>query len=301
MSKVRRSRAARLGHEGRAHHAPGGPREHAGRGALGRLLERGHPARGLHHERLGQAGLLGPLGQRGEVGAQAGREVGVGHRRGEALVLAQLGQHLAGERHGHVGQLLAQALAHLRSCSGWRNANRRQTATPSTSATLSASTASSRRAGVERLELALGAHALAHREAQVARDQRGRAGRREVVQRGPGLPADLQQVAEAVGGHERGTSAAPLEQGVRGHGHAVGEGLDVGGLEPRGPHAREHALDWSRGVEGTLAVTSRPSTGATRSVKVPPTSTPSRARASLTPAAYGRRRIFRASRRSKAA
>ena len=35
--------------------------------------------------------------------------------------------------------------------------------------------------------------------------------------------------------------------------------------------------DWSRGVDGTLAVTSRPSTTATRSVKVPPTSTPRRA------------------------
>ena len=34
--------------------------------------------------------------------------------------------------------------------------------------------------------------------------------------------------------------------------------------------------DWSRGVDGTFAVTSVPSERATRSVNVPPTSTPSR-------------------------
>ena len=48
---------------------------------------------------------------RAQVGAQPRREVGVGRRGGEALVLAELGQHLAGERDVHARQRRAQRLA----------------------------------------------------------------------------------------------------------------------------------------------------------------------------------------------
>ena len=89
---------------------------------------------------------------------------------------------------------------------------------------------------VERLQLAVGPHPLAHAEAQVAGDERGRAAAREVVEVRPGLAADLQDVAEALGRHERRARAAALQEGVGRHRHPVGERGDlpqVGGLDDR--------------------------------------------------------------------
>ena len=68
----------------------------------------------------------------------------------------------------------------------------------------------------------------------------------------PVLAADLQHVAEAVGGHERGARAAPLEQRVRGHGHAVGEGAATAPRRPRPAARASTPSDWSRGVDGHL-------------------------------------------------
>src|SRR5512132_4464507 len=57
--------------------------------------------------------------------------------------------------------------------------------------------------------------------------------------------------------------------------------------------ARTTPSAWLLGVEGTLAVTSLPSTSATRSVNVPPTSTPSLAPTIAILLAYGRIQVGR--------
>jgi hypothetical protein len=80
---------------------------------------------------------------------------------------------------------------------------------------------------VERLQLAVGPHPLAHAEAQVAGHQRGRAAAREVVEVRPGLAADLQDVAEARRRHEGRARAAALQQRVGRHRHPVGERGDL--------------------------------------------------------------------------
>ena len=66
----------------------------------------------------------------------------------------------------------------------------------------------------------------------------------------------------------------------------------AGVLEHRA-HGGQHALDWSSGVVGALAVISRPSTASTASVNVPPTSTP---RSIAAPYRVGARRNPRAPR-----
>ena len=84
---------------------------------------------------------------------------------------------------------------------------------------------------VERLDLAVRAHALAHGEAQVARHERLGAALGEVVEGRAVLARELDQVAEALGGDERGARAAALEQRVGGDRHPVREGRHVGGLD----------------------------------------------------------------------
>ena len=56
----------------------------------------------------------------------------------------------------------------------------------------------------------------------------------------------------------------------------MGEGDDGARVYPEASTAFITPSDWSRGVDGTFAVISVPSERATRSVNVPPTSTPSR-------------------------
>ena len=64
---------------------------------------------------------------------------------------------------------------------------------------------------------------------------------RQVVERGAGLAADLDDVAEALGRDERRARAAPLEQGVRRDGHAVRQRDDGGGIGAARAERGEHA------------------------------------------------------------
>ena len=93
---------------------------------------------------------------------------------------------------------------------------------------------------VERLDLAVRAHPLAHGEAQVARHERLRPALGEVVERRAVLARELDQVAEALRGDERGARAAALEQRVGGDRHPVREGRHVGGVD--GLEAAHHPL-----------------------------------------------------------
>ena len=71
--------------------------------------------------------------------------------------------------------------------------------------------------------LAVGAHALLHLEAQRPLDQRHVLLEIEIVGVGPVDAADLVDVAEAFGGHQRGFCAGALQHGVDGDRRAVQE------------------------------------------------------------------------------
>ena len=211
-----------------------------------------------------------------EVADERGREVRVRDGRRAALVLAELGQQLARERDAARPERLAQRLADpplvLRVQEREEQADRDRL-DPRRAHGLDRRR---ERPLVERHDDAVGPHPLAHGEPQLARDERRRAVRRQVVERGPVLAADLDHVAEALGRDERGAGAAPLEQRVRRDRRPVREHAD----RPPIPAARQRRRDPARlapGTDGTFAVTSSPSTTATRSVNVPPTSTPTRA------------------------
>ena len=124
---------------------------------------------------------------------------------------------------------------------GSRKLNSRQTATASTSAP-AITAATVELAGVELPhQVPVAVDALGDLEDQLARHQRrlltarpGRTGR-------GGLVADLEDVAEALGDHQRGAREAQLEQGVGGHRRAVGEQADVGGCRPCTSRSRRTA------------------------------------------------------------
>jgi hypothetical protein len=73
----------------------------------------------------------------------------------------------------------------------------------------------------------------------------------EAVQLGARLAAELLEVGEALGREQRCARHAALEQGVRPHGHAVHEALDVVGL---GAGGRERLAD---GVHHAFGLVSR--------------------------------------------
>ena len=134
-----------------------------------------------------------------------------------------------------------------------------------------------------RLDAAVVAQPLADLEAQVAGDEQRRLVGLQVVEIRPVLAADLEQVAEALGGDEAGRDAAVLDQRVGGDRGAVAEIGDLGrrGLRRRARPSstpRAMARDGSSGVEGTFHTSTPPLASSNRqtSVKVPPESTPIR-------------------------
>ena len=185
---------------------------------------------------------MGALGEMAQVGADPRCEIGIGRRRREPLVLAELGEDLAGERDVDLGEGRAHGLADQPLVLG---VPKREQEADRHGLDLSFPQSADGRlhaAGVERRELPVRSHALAHREAQLAWHERRRAVRGQGVQRRAVLAADLQYVPEALGGDERCARAAPLEQGVGGHGHAVGEGRDVAAAHAGGLDRPHRAL-----------------------------------------------------------
>ena len=73
-------------------------------------------------------------------------------------------------------------------------------------------------------------HPLGDLEAEPPGDERGRLRPEVVVEMRHPHPAKLEHVAEALGRHERGPRAAPLQDSVRRHGRPVGDALDRGAV-----------------------------------------------------------------------
>ena len=109
--------------------------------------------------------------------------------------------------------------ATVRSCSGWRNEKRRQTAI----ASASSSGSESRSSGASSPSLP---DPPFHADAVLERDERRRMRLAGPVEVRPRLPPEVQQVLEPCRGHERRPRAAALEERVRRDRRPVGEAAD---------------------------------------------------------------------------
>jgi len=200
---------------------------------LSRGAQRENATRGLHHERLGKAGLPSPRQETAQVDPEARRQVGVGTGRRKPLELAKLGQDFARQRHVDMGQRRSNRRPHLALVLGMAEGKQEayghgihlgvaQTADRLVQAGL-----------LERLEHALRTHPLGDAEAQLARHKGGRTTARQLVQRGAALTAYLEHIAKPGGRHQRYAGTLSFEQRVRGDGRPVRERGDVGGLDAR--------------------------------------------------------------------
>ena len=164
----------------------------------------------------------------GHVAGHHRLQVGVQHRGQEALILAELGLHLRGDGDRQVGQGVAQRLLDaplvVRIDEGEQEADG-----------TGLGPAGDDRAGqpvdlcIRHLQpyRAVRQHPFRHLEPVLARHQGGRIVLLEVEHVGTDLPADLQEVAEALGGDQQDLAAAALDQGVRGDRAAVRETRDL--------------------------------------------------------------------------
>ena len=103
--------------------------------------------------------------------------------------------------------------------------------------------------GLQRaLDVALGVDALVHHAAQIALDQRRRLFPGDVVEARHAQRADLQHVAEALGGDEPDLGALVLEDGVGGDGGAVADLVQRGRRDPGLAEDLAQAFDDGAGV-----------------------------------------------------
>ena len=224
-----RPRDARRGRE------PGG----RAREQLAHRLARGERGRGGPAVRQDDLELgVEPGRECPEVARDARHQVGVGHRGGEALVLAHLRAQRRGAAHrdaeaaeralepalvGGLGIGVQQSHRHRLGYQAPHPSHR-----------------GAHRGGGERLEHPpAGSDPLAHPHAPRGGHQRLDAARRERIELRAVLAPDLEQVLEARGGHERDARALPLEQRVGRDRRAVPHS----GPGPRRPAARARVCD----------------------------------------------------------
>ena len=203
---------------------------------------------GAHHVEARQALGARRLLQALQIRREDRADVGADGRGAGALELLDLGQHLARrDRPARRQARRAGARRGCASCSGLRKLNSSETATASTRAAFSAAISGvDLGLGQRRDDRAVGADALGDLEAAVARNERRRRVLEQVVEVGAGRAAQLQHVAEAARGDERGARALLLEDGVGDDGGGMRQQADVGGGHAVALHGGlqrgEHAL-----------------------------------------------------------
>ena len=174
-----------------------------------------------HVERRQLLGTRGPF-QALQIRREDRADVGAHGRGAGALVLLDLGQHLAGEVDRDAGQGGAQASAQPALVVGIEEAEEQRDGDGLDARRLQFSDQSvDLQFGERRDDGAVGADTLGDLEAAPARDERGRRILEQVVEVGAGGAPELQNVAEAAGGDERRAGALLLQDGVGDDGGGV--------------------------------------------------------------------------------
>lgn len=190
----------------------------------------GEPAGGLHHLHLGQSSSRTVAPKAVEIVGEQRRERGVDLGRARPLVLAKGANELVGECHVDSRQRLGDQLAQPALVLGVGVGVQQHDGDGPRPGGGQLFDELSRPRMLQRLQHALGRTALGRPETQLGwREWRGPP-LAQPVQAGARLPAQLDNVGEALGGDERRARADALQQRVGRDGHAVREAAHVGGL-----------------------------------------------------------------------
>ena len=171
-----------------------------------------------------------------------GAEVSVHHGGGQPLELTELGGHVMGNTGERFGELFGQDAGGgcfvLSGDEAVEEADRDR----GYAGGLQGAHRRSDGCFIEwYLDRAVVPQAFGNFHAQGAVDQNNRLVGLDVVQVGPFLPPDLQQVAEAVGGDQPGARALVLDQGIRRHRRAMAEIADGTGGRTDAVQSFRHA------------------------------------------------------------
>jgi hypothetical protein len=214
--------------------APGRAGEHRAGGQAHRVRDGGHAAVRLHDQHVALITRLSQTrAQAAQVATQHRAHVGVHHGGAEALVLLDLREHVAGERHVGVRQQpreqLPGAALVARIAIGVQVTDRDRADSRGAQPT---DRRLRRRMRERRLHRAVEPHPLGHVQPSRAGDQGHRRRHAQVVAVVLETLAHLDHVAVARGGQHADLRALALEQRVGGHRGAVHDEPGVG-QEPR--------------------------------------------------------------------
>ena len=213
-----------------------------------------------------------------EIASQQRRKRGVDLGRRRALKLAERAHDLVRERDVNVGDQLCSAFPIISLVRGMPVGVQQHDRDRLRLRLRDATRKLLRGLGRERPERSLRSHPLGRGEAQLVGHHRRRPGGAQAVQVGASLTPEGNNVGEALGGDQRRTSAAALEQRVGRDRHPVREGRDLLGRDdrrdPAPPDRRDHPLGLVVRRRRRLGGDDTPSNASTASVNVPPTSTP---------------------------
>ena len=214
--------AQRSCHLQRSHHAPGRARQDRVHGVRSRVLRVRHAAARLHDPKVGKAFLEGCFIKTPKVPLHDGRDVGVERRGAGPFVLAVLGQDVTGGRDKVA--LLSQSSSDSPFVVGIGVAMQQDHRDRLDSRLGKSRKERCHRALVQgRYDLAAGPEALPHFKRELPGNQGRRGLGHQVVKLPPVLPADQEEIPEALRDHQGSPGAPALEDGVGGHGRAVDE------------------------------------------------------------------------------
>ena len=208
----------------------GGTRQHAAGGHARRFDDRRDTAMRLDdQDRPAIARLDKPLFQPAQIARQRRPDIGVHHRRRDAVELLDLREHFGRQRHICIGHRIRERDRRFafvpRIAVGVQVAHRNR---------LDAGSFQFGNRGIERrvikrrLDAAVGAHALRHAEAQRTRHQLLRRRHAEVIAVVLQSLAHLDDIAMAFGGQQPDLGALVLQQGIGGDGGAMHDALGLG-------------------------------------------------------------------------
>ena len=202
---------------------------------LARGLERGEAAaRGDEEEGTAHAPLAQRLVEAAEIAVHHRLDVGVGDRGRPALVLADLGRDLAGQRDRYAGQQLAQDIARAPLVLAVEIGVHVADGDRLDAGSLELGRECPHRRLVERDQhVAAAVHAFRHAKAPFARHQRRRLPHEDVVLLEAVLEGDLDGIAEALGDDQRRLGALALDDGVGRERRAVDDQAEVARVSAR--------------------------------------------------------------------